>query len=89
VKDIKVSEIIGTNFENEDAILLRGVIKQYIEGPIVLDFAGIKKVPTTFLCCLFTDIINSQGRDYVASHINVKNMSNFTDYKRVVLGTAF
>ena len=86
---IKVTDIIGSNLENEDAILLRGCIEGSLGSEIVLDFAGIFRVPTTFLCCLLTDLINKNGRDYIASHVRVKNLTNITDYNRVLLGTAF
>ena len=56
---------------------------------IVLDFDGYERVPSTFLTCLFTDLIEKLGREYIYQQINVKNISNFSDYSRVVLGTAF
>ncbi|MBU5592189.1 STAS-like domain-containing protein [Clostridium sp. MSJ-4] len=87
--NIKVKDIIGTNFENEDAIVLREYIKQHIGAPIMLDFSDIDKVSTSFLCCLFTDLINSEGRDYIAANVDVKNLSNTRDLRRVLLGTAF
>lgn len=89
MKAIKVTDIIGTNLEKEDAILLRSCVEGYIGEEVVLDFAGITRVPTTFLCCLLTDLINKNGRDYIASHIQVKNLTNIKDYNRVLLGTAF
>ncbi len=87
--EIKVRDFLGANFETEDAIVLRNYIKQNIDNKIILDFSDINKVSTLFLCCLFTDLINEEGRDYIVSHVNVKNLSNSTDYRRVVLGTAF
>jgi hypothetical protein len=89
MQDIRVKDLIGIDFENEDAIVLRNVIKQNISEDVTLDFTDIPKVPSTFLCCLFTDLINARGREYVAEHISVKNLSNIADYRRVVLGTAF
>jgi hypothetical protein len=86
---IKVTDKIGTNLDKEDAILLRGCIEGSLRSKVVLDFAGIFRVPTTFLYCLLTDLINKHGRDFIASHVNVKNLSNITDYNRVLLGTAF
>jgi hypothetical protein len=86
---IKVTDIIGTNFDKEDAILLRSCIENSLRNEILLDFAGIFRVPTTFLYCLLTDLINKNGRDYIASHIHVKNLTNAIDYNRVLLGTAF
>ena len=32
---------------------------------------------------------NIKVREYIYQQINVKNISNFSDYSRVVLGTAF
>ncbi|MDT8716753.1 STAS-like domain-containing protein [Clostridium sp. 19966] len=86
---IKVKEIIGTNFECEDAILLRNYIENSIDKNVVLDFADINTVPTSFLYCLFTNLINSKGRDFIASHIKIKNLENINDFTRVLLGTAF
>lgn len=86
---IRVTDIIGTNFELEDAILLRGYVEKDLDEELILDFGGIYRVPTTFLCCLLTDLINKNGRDYVASHIHIKNLKNISDYSRVLLGTAF
>lgn len=86
---IRVTDIIGTNFDLEDAILLRGYVEKDLDEELILDFAGIYRVPTTFLCCLLTDLINKNGRDYVASHIHIKNLKNISDYSRVLLGTAF
>ena len=48
-----------------------------------------ERVPSTFLICLFNDLINKFGRDYIFKQIDVKNLSNYSDYSRVVLGTAF
>ena len=86
---IKVTDVIEQNLNMEDAIVLRDIIKNSIEDKVVLDFSGIMRVPTTFLCCLLTDLINKYGRDYIASHIQVKNLNNISDYNRVLLGTAF
>ncbi|WP_055665752.1 STAS-like domain-containing protein [Desnuesiella massiliensis] len=87
--DIKVKEVLGTKFSDEDAIVLRNYIKANMDKELILDFSDINKVPTTFLCCLFTELIYTEGRDYIFSRINVKNLSNYRDYRRVVLGTAF
>lgn len=86
---INVKEIIGMNFECEDAILLRNYIENYIDNSVVLDFTDINVVPTSFLYCLFTNLINAKGRDFVASHIKIKNLKNINDFTRVLLGTAF
>lgn len=82
-------DYLGENFAVEDAILLRYVISENISRNIVLDFDGVDRIPSTFLCCLFTDLINAQGRDFIINHINVKNLSNYEDYSRVVKGTTF
>lgn len=86
---INVREFLGENFVVEDAILLREFIQENIGQDIELDFEGFERIPTTFLCCLFTDLINKNGRDFIISHINVKNLSNSKDYSRVVRGTTF
>ena len=87
--DIKVKEFLGDMYGIEDAILLREVIKNNLMSGITLDFEGFDRMPTTFLSCLFGDLINMFGRDYIFKQINVKNLSNYADYSRVVLGTAF
>lgn len=86
---INVKELLGENINVEDAIILRDYIENNIEGNIELDFIGIDRISTTFLTCLFTDMINKLGRENLISKINVKNLSNYTDYSRVVVGTTF
>ncbi|MGG5463248.1 STAS-like domain-containing protein [Clostridium sp. B9] len=86
---INVRELLGEKINAEDAIILRDYIENNLEGNIELDFTGIDRVSTTFLTCLFTDMINKVGRDNLISKINVKNLSNYTDYSRVVAGTTF
>lgn len=87
--NINVREFLGENYNVEDAILLRDVIKNNIEAGVTLDFNGLERVPSTFLTTLFGDLINTMGRDAVFNAINVKNLTNYTDYSRVVLGTTF
>lgn len=87
--NIKVRDFLGEDFAVEDAILLREVIQNNINDDITLDFEGIEKVSTTFLNCLFSDLINSIGRLEIFNAIDVKNLSNYNDYSRVVLGTTF
>lgn len=87
--EIKVREILGETVAVEDAIVLRSYINKYINEKITLDFEGFAKIPTTFLNCLFYDLMNLVGRDYIINNINVKNMSNYCDYSRVVRGTTF
>lgn len=86
---INVKELLGEKINVEDAIILRDYIENNIEGNIELDFIGIDRISTTFLTCLFTDMINKLGRENLISKINVKNLSNYTDYSRVVVGTTF
>ncbi|MGL4773041.1 MAG: STAS-like domain-containing protein [Clostridium sp.] len=87
--NIRVKDFLGEDFAVEDAILLREIIKENIEENITLDFDGIGKVSTTFLNCLFGDLINKVGRSEIFNTIDVKNLSNYNDYSRVVLGTTF
>ncbi|MGM9973298.1 MAG: STAS-like domain-containing protein [Clostridiaceae bacterium] len=87
--NVKVRDFLGENFGIEDAILLREWIKSNINEKITLDFDDIDKVPSTFFCCLFSDLIYKMGREFIFSNINVKNLSNRNDYNRVVLGTSF
>lgn len=88
-KEIKVKEILGKDCNIEDAILLREVIKNNFQHGMILDFSGFARVSTTFLNCLLNDLIIKFGRKSVFQQIDVKNLSNTTDYSRVVLGTAF
>ncbi|GAB6168670.1 STAS-like domain-containing protein [Clostridium carnis] len=87
--DIKVKEILGENIEIEDAILLREIIRNNLDVGVTLDFSGFQRIPSTFLNVLFTDLIYKFGREYIFKQIYVKNLSNYSDYSRVVLGTTF
>lgn len=91
---IDVREFLGDKIHVEDAIILRDYIENNLNENnlnenVELDFGGIDRVSTTFLTCLFTDMINKKGRENIISKINVKNLSNYTDYSRVVAGTTF
>ncbi|MGL5614623.1 MAG: STAS-like domain-containing protein [Sarcina sp.] len=86
---IKVKDFLGENFNVEDAIVLRDFISKNLEENIELDFSGLSRVSTTFLTCLFNDLINKRGRDEIINKIGVKNLSNRQDYCRVVKGTTF
>ena len=87
--EIKVKDILGGDITIEDAILLREMVRNNLNVGVVLDFEGFKRVPTTFMTMLFGDLINSFGRELIFQQVNVKNLSNYTDYSRVVLGTTF
>lgn len=87
--NIKMKDFLGDNYSIEDAILLREIIKNNLDIGVSLDFEGFDRIPTTFLICLFSDLINKLGREYIFKQIYVKNLSNYNDYSRVVLGTAF
>lgn len=86
---INVRDIVGEKINIEDAIVLRGIIKNYINDGVTLDFAGLENIPSTFLSCLFGDLIIESGRDAIFNNIDVKNLTNYKDYSRVVLGTSF
>lgn len=87
--NIKVRDILGENIYIEDAILLREIIRNNINEGILLDFEGFERVPSTFLNCLLSDLIYKFGREFIFKQIGVKNLSNYSDYSRVVLGTTF
>lgn len=87
--NIKIKDFLENNYLIEDAILLREIIKNNLDLGIILDFEGFERIPSTFLMCLFSDLINKFGREYIFKQIDVKNLSNYNDYSRVVLGTAF
>lgn len=87
--DIKIKDILGVDITIEDAILLREIIKSNLNTGVLLDFEGIDRVPSTFLNLLLGDLIISFGRDFIFEQVSVKNLSNYKDYSRVVLGTTF
>lgn len=87
--NINVKEMLGEKINTEDAIVLREYIEHRLENDIELDFEGLDRVSTTFLTCLFTDLINKEGRENICNKIGVKNLSNYRDYSRVVKGTTF
>lgn len=86
---VNVKDFLGEDFTIEDAIILREHIQRNLNENIELDFDGVQKVSTTFLNCLFTDLINKEGRDYIINKVCVKNLSNQRNFSRVVRGTAF
>ena len=87
--EIKIKDVLGEDITIEDAILLREMIRNNINIGVSLDFEGFERVPTTFLNVLLGDLINKFGRQFIFKQIYVKNLSNYTDYSRVVLGTTF
>ncbi|MGL5086260.1 MAG: STAS-like domain-containing protein [Clostridium sp.] len=87
--DIKIRDILGENISIEDAFLLREIIRTNINIGVSLDFEGFEKVSSVFLNSLLSDLINKFGREYIFRQVSVKNLSNYKDYSRVVLGTAF
>jgi len=88
MREVKVRELIGTELKNEDAIILKGIISKNLKDKIVLDFEDTKTIPTTFFASLLTDLISTKSREYVASNILVKNLSNESDFRKVLLGTS-
>ena len=87
--DIKMKDVLGVDITIEDAILLREIIRSNLNTGVVLDFEGIDRVPSTFLNLLLGDLIIGFGRDFIFEQVSVKNLSNYKDYSRVVLGTTF
>ena len=87
--EIRVKDILGEEITVEDAILLRESIRNNLNVGVVLDFEGFERVPSTFINLLVGELLNSFGRDFIFKQISVKNLSNYTDYSRVVLGTTF
>lgn len=87
--EIKIKNVLGSDITIEDAILLREMIRTNLNTGVILDFEGIIRVPSTFLNLLLGDLINGFGREFVFKQISVKNLSNYKDYSRVVLGTTF
>lgn len=87
--NIKVRDILGENICIEDAFLLREIIRTNINIGVTIDFEGFERVSSVFLNTLLSDLINKFGREYIFKQVSVKNLSNYTDYSRVVLGTTF
>ncbi|MEG1003952.1 MAG: STAS-like domain-containing protein [Clostridium sp.] len=86
---INVREFLGENFAVEDAIILREQIRKNLGEEVTLDFEGLDRVSSTFLTCLFNQLINEKGRDEIFNTVNVKNLTNYNDFARVVMGTTF
>ncbi|MEG2739797.1 STAS-like domain-containing protein [Clostridium sp.] len=86
---INVREFLGENFAVEDAIILREQIRKNFGEEVTLDFEGLDRVSSTFLTCLFNQLINEKGRDEIFNTVNVKNLTNYNDFARVVMGTTF
>ena len=57
--NIKIKEFLGESYSIEDAILLREIVKNNLDTGVTLDFDGLERIPSTFLICLFTDLINA------------------------------
>ncbi len=89
MKELKVRDLLGTDVKCEDAIIVKRMIKQTLPEKVVLDFENVHNIPGGFFANLLTDLISTKTRDYVASTIDVKNLSNEKDFKRVLLGTSF
>lgn len=87
--NINIKEFIGDKYSVEDAILVREIVENNLDKGIVLDFKGLERVQSTFLTSIFSNLINKLGREYIFKQIYVKNLSNYNDYSRVVLGTTF
>ena len=87
--NINIKEFIGDKYSVEDAILVREIVENNLDKGIVLDFKGLERVQSTFLTSIFSNLINKLGREYIFTQIDVKNLSNYNDYSRVVLGTTF
>ena len=62
--NIKIKEFLGENYSIEDAILLREIVKNNLDTGITLDFDGLDRIPSTFLICLFNDLINKEQKRY-------------------------
>lgn len=88
-KVLNVKNIIGGQFTCEDAILLKSNLTNDNDtDTVVLDFAGINEVPTTFFYNLFSDLLYTADRDKSFQRIKVKNLSDIYNYNKVVQGTA-
>ncbi|MFU0824155.1 STAS-like domain-containing protein [Clostridium sp.] len=88
MKEIIVRDILGTNFTQEDIIVLKQMMNSYIDDDIVLDFQNVEEVPCTFFATLLVNLFFRKGREYVLSHLKVKNLTNTEAFNRVAYGTS-
>ncbi|QGU96276.1 DUF4325 domain-containing protein [Clostridium bovifaecis] len=89
MKEIMIKDVLGTNVKLEDAIILKRMMDLYIDNSIVLDFENIKDVSCAFFATLLTELFCKKGREYVLSHLKVKNLTNTKAFDRVAYGTSF
>lgn len=89
MKNIVVREVLGADCHPEDAIILKQIIEENWSEKVVLDFQQVEQVPCTFFSNLLTDLMDTKGRESIAEHVDVKNLSNEKSFKRVFQGTAF
>lgn len=89
MKEIKVRELIGTNVNHEDAVILKQMIEEHLDDSIILDFENIKDLSCGFFATILTELFCMKGRDYVLSHLTVKSLTNLKAFNMVAYGTAF
>ncbi|QAT41486.1 DUF4325 domain-containing protein [Clostridium sp. JN-9] len=89
MKRILVKDVVGSRVDPEDGILLKESVKESLNEKVVLDFAGIGKVPVSFFANMLTEyLMNRKDRSLIEKNISVKNLDNAKDFTRVLMGTS-
>lgn len=91
MKSIIIKDVLGYNLNYEDGVILRQVLKKSLKDSIILDFKEVDTIVTSFFATLLTDSIFGCGREYVLSHLKVKNLTNsaLKNFTRVIYGTSY
>ncbi|MCY6370030.1 hypothetical protein [Clostridium ganghwense] len=88
MKEININDFLGEEIKYEDEVLLREFVEDNIDESIIIDFQNRKDIPITLFSSLLTEMMCKKGRDYIASHLTVKNLPNIKAFKRVINGTS-
>ena len=85
---IEIKKIIGEKPICEDALLIKREVMNNLQGLVVLDFDGVHEILLMFFYCLFSELLYNSDRNYILSHVEVKNLTNEDVFRMVVRGTA-
>lgn len=91
MKEIIVKQITGEIAVATDAIIVKGLLKEFLtikDENIQIDFQGVKGIDSSFMSSIFTDLIWQYGRKNLINKVKVINLENYDDYGRVVYGTS-
>lgn len=89
MKKIMVKDLLGANPSVEDAIILKQIINSNLDESVVLDFTDVQDITCPFFANLLTDMFYKRGREKVIKNLQVKNLKNEKDFRRIVLGTSY